>query len=296
MSSGSLHDPLSDPPEDTEMELGDHLVELGERMRNIVKVLIISTAIFGFLPEPWIHGDFTKYSPPLVIEVTKWLIDFQFQRIGSGIQIYATGPTQALSAYILVAMAMGLLVSWPVIIREIYRYIKPAMYPHEKAAIKTYVILFLILFWGGCALSFYFIMPLTYQILMKIVLAGDIVPIFTIESFIGFLFFGVIGIGLAFTFPIFSTMLVITGLYDAKDLRARWREAITGLFILTAFLTPDPTPVTTVILFTPMAMLYYLAILLAERVEGGADVIDSKDSLLKAALIVSADLTEQTEE
>jgi len=283
-----------EPPDDIELEFSEHLIELGERFRTILKALFLSTIVLGLLPEPWTRGLFTEYSPPYVITVTKWLQEYQFQRIDLGMRLFTTGPTQVIGAYVLVAIGMGLLVSWPVIVRQIYLYIRPAMYQNERIMLKTYLTLFLILFWGGCALSFMYIMPVTFQILVGIILAGEIQPIFTIDSFIGFLFFGVVGIGAAFTFPILSTLLVYSGVYDAKDLRTHWREAITGLFIITALLTPDPTPFTTMILFAPMSILYYLAILLAERAEGGSDAIKSRESLVKAALIVSTDHLSQT--
>jgi len=285
-----------DPPDDIELEFSEHLIELGERFRSILKALFLSSIVLGLLPEPWTRGLFTEYSPPFVITVTKWLQEYQFQRIGMGMRLFTTGPTQVIGAYVLVAIGMGILVSWPVIVRQIYLYIRPAMYEHERSMFRSYFALFLILFWGGCALSFLYLMPVTFQILVGIILAGEIQPIFTIDSFIGFLFFGVIGIGLAFTFPIFSTLLVYAGIYDAKDLRSHWREAITALFIVTALMTPDPTPFTTTILFIPMAILYYLAILMAERVEGGADAIRSRDTLIKAALLVSADQTGQSQD
>ncbi|MFQ6125957.1 MAG: twin-arginine translocase subunit TatC [Candidatus Heimdallarchaeota archaeon] len=284
---------IDEPPEDIEMEFSEHFVELAQRLKNILIVLGLSSLILGLLPEPWTRGLFTEYSPPMAVTMTKWL---QAYHLPPDIRLYTTGFTQVISAYILVALGMGLIVSWPIIIREVYLFIRPALYKHEVEMIRTYVGLFLILFWGGCALSFFIIMPLTFVILVGIIQASEIQPIFTIDSFIGFLFFGVVGIGLAFTFPIFSTMLVYTGVYDSRDLKARWREAITGLFIITAFLTPDPTPFTTTIIFIPMAGLYYLAIRMAEHAEGGPEALKSRESLIKAALLVATDQLSQTEE
>jgi len=294
MSNTSPQDPLLNGPlDEIEMEFSEHFVELSQRLRNILIALVLSSIILGLLPEPWTRGMFTEFSPPLAVTMTKWL---QAYHLPLGIRLFTTGFTQVISAYIYVALGMGLIVSWPIIIREVYLYIRPALYQHEVKMIKTYVGLFLFLFWGGCALSFLIIMPLTFVILVGIIQSGAIQPIFTIDSFIGFLFFGVVGIGLAFTFPIFSTMLVYTGVYDSRDLRTRWREAITGLFIITAFLTPDPTPFTTTIIFAPMAGLYYLAIRMAENAEGGPEVIKSRESLIKAALLVATDQLSQTKE
>jgi len=284
---------FEEPPDEIEMEFSEHFVELTQRLRKILATLFFSSILLGLLPEPWTRGLFTEYSPPLAVTVTKWL---QTYHLPTNIRLYTTGFTEVLSSYVLVALGMGLLVSWPIIIREIYFYIRPALYQHEKDMMKTYLFLFLLLFWGGCALSFLYIMPTTFVILTGIIQAGDIQPIITIDAFIGFLFFGVVGIGLAFTFPIFSTMLVYTGVYDAKDLRSHWREAITGLFILTAFMTPDPTPITTMIIFAPMAGLYYLAIRMAEHAEGGPEAIKSRESLIKAALLVATDQLSQTKE
>lgn len=294
MSNMSPQDPLLDGPSDEiEMEFSEHFVELSQRLKNILIALVLSSIILGLLPEPWTRGLFTEYSPPLAVTMTKWL---QAYHLPTGIRLYTTGFTQVISAYIFVALGMGLIISWPIIIREVYLFIRPALYKHEVKMIRTYVSLFLFLFWGGCALSFLLIMPLTFVILVGIIQSGEIQPIFTIDSFIGFLFFGVCGIGLAFTFPIFSTMLVYTGVYDSRDLRARWREAITGLFIITAFLTPDPTPFTTTIIFAPMAGLYYLAIRMAEHAEGGPEAIKSREALVKAALLVSTDQLSQIQE
>ncbi len=294
MSNKISHEHLfEEPHDDFEMEYSEHLVELAQRLKTSLKALFLSSVILGLLPEPWTRGLFTEYSPPFAVTVTKWLQEYH---LPPSIRLYTTGFTQVISTYMLVALGMGLLVSWPIIIREVYLYIKPALYQHEKDLMKTYIGLFLFLFWGGCALSFLVIMPVTFVILVGIIQAGEIQPIITIESFFGFLIFGIIGIGLAFTFPVFSTLLVYVGVFDARDLRDHWREAITGIFILAAFLTPDPTPFTTTIIFAPMALLYYLAIRMAERAEGGVETIRSRDSLIKAALIVSTDQLSQAQE
>ncbi|MFW9778561.1 MAG: twin-arginine translocase subunit TatC, partial [Candidatus Heimdallarchaeota archaeon] len=103
--------------------------------------------------------------------------------------------------------------------------------------------------------------------LTTIIEYGRIVNFVPLESFIEFIFFSLVGTGLLFTFPIWIVFGALAGLFSSETLIQRRREVLIALVALTAVITPDPTPLSMILLSLPLIVLYEIALVVVMRLE-----------------------------
>jgi len=98
-------------------------------------------------------------------------------------------------------------------------------------------------------------------------------PVFTISSFFETVLVGIILTGIFFMFPLFFIGLVSIGLVNADVLRKKWRYVVLAMTIITAVITPDPTPITMTLLLFSFIVLYFMTIAIAEKVQASRSTI-----------------------
>ncbi len=273
------------PPDDYEEELVSHLQELVRRLRRIFAAILLASAFWAFAPGSFLDGKFTlKDYEPMCVRLIKELKSYMLSR---KLDLYVTDFSAIFWAYVAVSLIFGILTVVPFIAREIYLFVERALFEEEKAYFKWFVVSFCLLFYAGAFIAFVVILPITYGVLIDLVYYADVMPIYTLDSFLTFLFIAVIGIGLAFTFPVFLTMLVLAGVFTTDDLRKRSREFIFVLSVVTAVVTPDPSGITMMILLVPMIIEYYATISIAKRIERKESLRKTKE-LAKKILVKEA--------
>jgi len=254
--------------DDDELPIWDHLDELARRLRRILASIAVATIAIASLPADLSRIaklDFSNYRPMIsaVMEA------IQNTLLPEGVDLIAFTWLDTFYIYVIVAVALGTLISLPVIAYEIYQFANPAMFSHERRSAFSFVAAFSILFSMGAFYAYFILLPTTFKILLRFVNQTRIAPFFSVRDFFNIVAFGLLGTGLFYTFPLLIFILVKIDLVDIQTLRENKKQIFVGLLIVTAILTPDPTPLSMLLMVIPFYLLYELTIQIVSRIKRG---------------------------
>ena len=184
-----------------------------------------------------------------------WIIGPVAER---GIEIIYTAMSEALVTKFKVAIVAAIILASPVIIWQVWSFIKPALYPKEKKTFRGLFLVALLLFLLGVAFCYLAVYTLAVDFFL---VAGDnlATPMLSIDKYVSFLFGFIVPFGLAFQLPVALYLTTRMGLTDYKMLASKRKFVILGIFVLAAVLTP-PDVVSQVALGLPMILLYEVGI------------------------------------
>src|SRR5271157_4934612 len=168
------------------------------------------------------------------------------------------GDTVFIMAYL--SIIIGLLLASPVIFYEVMAFIKPALYDNEKKVLGYYLGSFIGLLALGVAMAYFFVIPISFRILIYFTIQGGATPFIVIKDFYNWIYTIFVLCGVFYTIPVFIIMLVHVGVLPMKYLRGR-NKLFVYLAILLIFwiFGPDPTPVTGVIIMAPFVVVFEIA-------------------------------------
>ncbi|NIJ33824.1 twin-arginine translocase subunit TatC [Sphingomonas oligoaromativorans] len=236
---------VEDELEDTRAPLLDHLIELRKRLiwsflalgAAFLVCLYFAKPIFAFLVQPLLHA-------------------------GQGKLIY-TDVFEAFFAQMKVAFFSAIMLSFPVVANQLWRFIAPGLYAKEKRALRPFLLLTPVLFLSGAAMAYFIAMPLALHFLLGF--QGNIggvqqeaLP--AIGNYLGFVTKFMFGFGVAFLLPVLLMLLERTGIVSRKQLVKGRRYSYVGSFALAAVLSP-PDAVSMLLLAVPLCLLYELALI-----------------------------------
>jgi len=182
-----------------------------------------------------------------------------------GITVIYTAVSEALTTKLKVALVTAVVIAFPVIIWQVWRFIKPALYPQEQRSFRMFFFFALLLFLGGivfCYASVFFL-----AIDFFVVSGKDLAtPLLSLDKYVSFLFGFLVPFGIAFMLPVFIYITTRIGLTTPEMLASKRKYVILAIFVLAAILTP-PDVVSQVMLGVPMILLYELGILVAKMVK-----------------------------
>ena len=269
---------------DDELSIWDHLDELAGRLRRALLAVVIATVAMAALPGDLgraLRLDFSNYRPLIstVMEV------IQDSLLPEGVNLIAFNWLDTFYIYFLVAMVIGVIITLPYLAYHLYQFISPALYAHERRSVFTFVAVATVLFSIGAAYAWFILLPTTFNVLYRFVYQSRIMPFFSVKDFFNMVAFGLIGSGLFYTFPIVIWMLVVTDLIEVKTLKDNRKQLFLGLIIVTAVLTPDPTPFSMLLMSVPFYLLYELTIQVLGRMKK-----EPADMVLESGLRASREL------
>ncbi|MGI6549018.1 MAG: twin-arginine translocase subunit TatC [Syntrophomonadales bacterium] len=175
-----------------------------------------------------------------------------------GLDLVFIGVTEGFYIKLKLAFYGGLVLAFPVIVWQIYRFIAPALFPKER---KYFLILFpvmILLFVGGALFAYFVILKLVIGFLIMI--AGDLEPMLTVDKYVSFVLAFTIPFGLVFELPVIVYFLTRMGIVSPEWLSAKRKYALLGIFIMAAVLTPGPDPISQCLMGIPVYLLYETSI------------------------------------
>ena len=269
--------------EGDEKPIWDHLDELAKRLRRILFSVVVATILIASLPadlDRLVKLDLSNYRPMIsaVIEV------IQNKLLPDEVNLIAFTWLDTFYIYIIVAVALGSLASLPVIAYEIYQFVSPALFHHERKSVFSFVAAFSILFSMGAIYAYFILLPTTFKILLRFVYQTRIAPLFSVRDFFNIVAFGLLGSGLFYTFPLLIFVLVKLDLIDIQTLRDNRKQIFVGLLVVTAILTPDPTPFSMLLMVIPFYLLYELTIQIVSRMKRGEKSEDEIERGVRASI------------
>ncbi len=245
--------------EEKEAEFYQHLEELLLRARKALIAILVGMGIASVLP--------VKVNPGYETLVTYIIHRIEADLLpAKEVTLMAGQWTDVIMVYFYVSFLIGFLMASPIVAYEIYMYVAPALYPHEKKNLSLFVASFTVLFALGVLFSYFILLPWTYKFLIKFAYLVGASPFFTVENFLSFTLLVMIAVGLTFTFPVVTTLLVKLDIIAPETLTSRWREIIVAVFILAAIVTPDVSGFTMIILAAPILGLYVVAVVVAKAI------------------------------
>ena len=176
--------------------------------------------------------------------------------------LQSLGMSEQFSIHIWVSITAGIIVAFPYIIWEVWRFISPGLYKHEKKYATWFILLSSILFFAGVLFGYYVITPLSVNFLGNYSVSEMVDKNFKIGSYISIIKSSVLASGLMFELPIIIYFLAKMGLVTPQFLRTYRKHAIVLVLILAAVITP-PDVISQVIVTIPVVLLYELSILIA---------------------------------
>lgn len=160
---------------------------------------------------------------------------------------------------------LALLITFPYIVYEIWKFISPALYDNEKKNMKWAFLLGTIMFFIGCAVGYFLVFPMTLRFLATYRLSDAIAEQVSLESYIDTFIMMIFIMGIVFEMPLVSWLLSKLGLLTRAFFNKYRRHAIAGLLIVAAFITPSSDPFTLGCVFFPLYGLYELSALFVKK-------------------------------
>jgi sec-independent protein translocase protein TatC len=171
-------------------------------------------------------------------------------------------PAAAFKIIMNLSLILGTIFASPVIVWHLWGFLSPALYSHEKKVVIPVLMMAVVLFLAGCALSWFVILPLTLKVLTGIQ-AESLQPMIGFSEYFGFAVGMSVALGAAFELPTVILLLSLLGLVTPTMLHRFRRFAIVGSIVLGAFITPGGDPVTLVLMAGPLYGLYELSVILS---------------------------------
>lgn len=234
-----------------QMTLIEHLTELRQR------IIVCSAALFVGALVVWIF--YTWIMRELVLDPYCAINRNSSDAFERDCALLLTDPTEGLSVRMTVSGYGGLALAIPVIMWQLWRFIAPGLYAHERKYGAIFVIFSSVLFAFGAGLA-YWSVPRALEFLVEIG-GDDFVTVYSPRPYVSFLTKMVIGFGVGFQFPIVLIFLQMVDLVQTETLRSGRRFALVGIVVLVAVLTPSGDPFTLLAMSIPMYLFYEVAIL-----------------------------------
>jgi len=223
-----------------------HLLELRDRLlRALLAVFII------FLPLVFFSNQlFTLIAHPLL------------EKLPEGASIIATSVVAPFMTPLKLALIAALFVAMPYVLYQVWAFVAPGLYRHERRFAMPLFLSSVVLFYVGVAFAYFVVFPLMFTFLTSTTPEG--VKMMTdMSSYLDFVLLLFFAFGIAFEVPVAVVLLAATGLVKIESLKKHRGYVVLGIFVIAAILTP-PDAVSQTFMAVPMYVLYELGILLAQ--------------------------------
>jgi sec-independent protein translocase protein TatC len=262
--------------EGAEMSFVDHLEELRWHiMRAVIAILVGAIVVFIYIDEVM---DFIIFGPIEKGFVTyTWLCKLG-NKLGIGdtlclpvpdVQMQTTTFGGQFISSITIAAVCGIIIASPYVFWELWRFVKPALKPHELKNTRGAIFWVTFFFMAGVAFGYFLLAPFTFSFLAnyKIGTHNIIETKPVLNDYIDNLVDITVGAGLAFELPVVSFVLTRMGLITPRFLREYRKYAFVALLVIAAIITPSPDWMSQMIVVLPLIMLYELSIIVSGRVQ-----------------------------
>jgi len=257
---------------DKEAPLIEHLRELALRVKNIVIYLSIFFFIYFLFGISFVKvGSYTIpiLYPTLYHSIAIQAVNsFLNREKPAGLQLITLNPLDPLYASMYVSFLLALITSFPLVFREIWAFIAPGLYEHEKKLIRKYLMPATALFIAGAAFAYFLLIPLMMLFVYRLDLDLGVEPTLSLKSFVSTVVNLMIAVGGSFELPIVMVSLTQLGLVKAKTWRENWRWGVLVSFIIAWIVSPGTTGglIETTIGLT-LSSLYFVGVIVSSIVE-----------------------------
>ena len=238
---------VKETEEGGQMTFFEHLVELRKRIINSLIAIGIGAFIGVYI---------AKY---VIVFITRPMLA-ALKSANLQQQLVYTHPAGGFNLILTLGIYIGIVLASPVVLYQIWLFVAPALYKHERSAITGFLFSTVFLFLGGIAFGYFITLPYMLNFLVKftIVSLPGVVPMITVTEYFDLTLMVLLGFGLVFELPILIFFLSVFGIVTPQFLWKNVRYAILVIAIVAAIITPTPDAMTMLIFMAPMVGLYFV--------------------------------------
>lgn len=252
---------MSGEIDDKPQPLMEHLIELRSRLIWAVGAFFTAFLVCFYFAKPLFN---------LLVLPFKWSVEWAGLDHRK-VELIYTAPQEFFFTQIKVAMFGALVIAFPMIATQIYKFVAPGLYKNERAAFLPFLVASPLLFLLGGALVYFFFTPMVMWFFLAMEQGGgegevsiQLLP--KVSEYLSLIMTLVFAFGLVFQLPVVTTLLARVGFITAQDLVDKRKYAIVIAFVAAAILTP-PDPVSQIGLAIPTILLYEISIYAARMIE-----------------------------
>jgi sec-independent protein translocase protein TatC len=275
-----------EPLQEKEMSFLEHLEELRWHViRSLAAVLVFT--IGAFITAPWIFQNIIFAPARVDFPTFVWLCKLG-EMVGSGdalcvqdipFKVQSRYMTGQFSMHIVSSFVIGLIAAFPYVTWELWRFIKPGLYPREKKSSRGAVTAISFLFLLGVFFGYYIMSPVMISFLANYQISDMIVNEFDITSYVGTIVGVVFGSGILFQLPVVIFFLTKVGIVTPTFLRSYRKHAIVIILIVGAIVTPTADPLSQSLISIPLYLLYEISIIISAGVIKAKEKRDQEELL-----------------
>lgn len=169
-----------------------------------------------------------------------------------------TSPAGMINIIITFGLYLGVVLAAPYVLYQIWLFIAPGLYKHERKAVSTFIFSSLFLFLAGISFGYFIMLPYVLNFLTSF--SGPFRPLISINEYFDFILIVLLGLGIIFELPVLIFFLALFGIVTPKFLWKNVRYAILIIAVVAAIVTPTPDATTMLVFMAPMVALYFLGI------------------------------------
>ncbi len=236
------------------MTFFEHLSELRKRIINSLYAIGIGAFVGVYL------------SPKVIKFINEPMLK-ALHEAGYDSKLYYTHPAGALNLVITLGVYLGVVMASPIVLYQIWLFVAPALYKHERSAVTGFLFSTVFLFLSGIAFGYFITLPYMLKFLVGFQkFGGTVAPLLSINEYFDLILMVLLGLGLVFELPILIFFLSLFGIVTPKFLWHNFRYAILVIAVLAAIITPTPDAQTMLIFMMPMVLLYFVGIAVSASV------------------------------
>ncbi len=234
-----------EPPEMARMSFFDHLEELRTRIFRILIAIAVGMGIC------WTYAD--NIYAGLARPITSVLLELKMDP-----QLVYNNPTGPFNLYIKLAMLSGVFLASPYIVYQVWKFISPGLYSHEKKYALPFIVFCSSLFISGGAFAYYFAFPAALRFLLGF--GHQFRPLITIDEYFSLASTIILGLAIVFELPVLVLFLTVLRIVTPGFLLRNFRYAFLIIVIIAAAITPTSDVVNMMIFAAPLMGLYFLGV------------------------------------
>ncbi len=239
------------------MPLTEHLRELRARIIKSIIALLTGAGV-------------SFYFSDKIFELLKLPVNKSYPQV----ELVTLSPTEPLFILLKITFIAGLIISSPVILYQIWRFVEPGLYAHEKRLFIPLLTFSIILFISGACFAYFAVLPVALKFLIGIGFSQlNATPFLSVGMYVGFVLKMILGFGIAFEMPIIIYMLQRAGIVTEQQLKKFRRYFIVIAFVIGALIAPDVA--TQVLMAIPLIILYEISIILGKMATKKDEKVDN---------------------
>lgn len=229
------------------MSFFEHLAELRKRIINSLIAIAIGAGVGIAVSKPLIRF--------ITAPMTRALAANHLNP-----SLYVRDAVAAVGLWINVGLYLGVALAMPFILYQVWLFIAPGLYKHEKKAIVVFIFFGTLLFLCGVAFAYFIMLPQMLNFLVGFTVGMSIQPLIDVDEYFKLILIVMAGIGAIFEMPVIVYILSLFGIVTPKFLLKNFRYAMLLITVAAAIITPTPDATTMLIFMVPMVALYFVSV------------------------------------